>query len=524
MKNIFLAIIAFSLSSSLFSQGKPTEDWYHQNTATSQGIDINRAYQELLPGKTSTTIIVAVIDGGVDPTHEDLKSVMWINEDEIADNGKDDDNNGYIDDIFGWNFIGGPTEDVGPDNLEITRVYMMLNDKFKGKTETDISKSDKKEYQKYVKVKKAYDTRLAKAKEDYAQVDQYKRFFDAAKTEITAKIGKSDYTLEEVKAIDVNGDERMGAFQELIIYDLENDFSKEIERMEEHFGAGVNYLYNTEFDTRKIIGDNYSDLSERNYGNNRVGALDPGHGTHVAGIIGADRTNNLGVKGVADNVKIMALRVVPGGDERDKDIANAIYYAVDNGAKIINMSFGKSYSPFKTAIDIAMQYAVDHNVLLVHAAGNSHKLNTTTNNYPNQFIGEKKCKRLDTWIEVGAEGWATPADLATDFSNYGKKTVDIFAPGQDIYSTVPGDDYEFFNGTSMAAPVVAGVAALVWSYYPSLTAKQVKKIILKSGTDYKNTMVNVPGKDEQEKFKNLSRTGKVVNVYEALKLAEKMAK
>ncbi len=524
MKNTLIAITLMVMSTTILAQEKPAKDWYHQDNTATQGISVNKAYSELLQGKDSKTIIVAVIDGGVDTSHEDLESVIWTNEDEIANNGKDDDKNGYIDDIHGWNFIGGKTEDVGPDNLEITRVYAELSKKYADKTEKELSGKEKKEYKKYLAIKKEFDKRLEQAQKDYAEVEMYRSFYEASKSTIAKLLGKENYTVEEVEAIDDNGDEQLQGMKQIIIYDLQNDFTKELKRMDDHYGNSVKYAYNTEYDTRKIVGDNYEDLSEKYYGNNRVGALVPSHGTHVSGIIAADRNNNIGIKGIADNVKIMALRVVPDGDERDKDIANAVYYAVNNGAKIINMSFGKSYSPHKDAVDKAMKYASDHDVLLIHAAGNSHKLNTTTNNYPNKFIGEKKCKKIKNWIEVGAEGWTDKEHLATDFSNYGHKTVDIFAPGLDIYSTTPDNHYEFYNGTSMASPVVAGLAALIWSYYPELSAKQVKKIILKSGTDYKNQMVVVPGKEKETPFKKLSKTGRVVNAYNALKYAEKLSK
>lgn len=521
MKNIVLIFSCFTITSIGIAQDKPAQDWFHKSSET-QGINVDKAYAELLEGKTAEYIIVAVIDNGVDTKHEDLQSVMWINKDEIPNNGIDDDNNGYIDDIHGWNFIGGETEDVGVDNLEITRVYSLLHSKFENKDIATLSKKEKKEYDYYLEIKTEFDKRLAKATDDFSLVPRYKAFYAASKSTIAEILGKTDYNIEEVTAIDTKGDEALDGMKSLILHDLEHDFSKEIESMEEHYGLGVKYHYNTDFNTREIVGDNYFDLSEKNYGNNRVGALVPGHGTHVAGIIAADRTNGIGMKGIADHAKIMALRVVPDGDERDKDIANAIYYAVDNGAKIINMSFGKSYSPYKDAVDEAMIYASKKGVLLIHAAGNSNKLNTTTNNYPNQFIGEKKGKRITTWLEIGAEGWEDLEHLPTSFSNYGQKTVHIFAPGLDIYSTTPDNNYEYYNGTSMAAPVVAGVAALIWSYNPTLTAKQIKKIILKTGTDYGSQQVVIPGKDEKTKFKKLSCSGKVVNVYEALKLANKM--
>ena len=524
MNKLFSTLIAFASVFTLNAQfgfEKPAEDWYHKDLEKDgiPGISVDRAYEELLQGTESTTIIVAVIDGGVDPNHEDLKSVMWVNEDEIAGNGIDDDNNGYIDDIYGWNFIGGSDGNVDRDNLEVTRIYRDLKEKYSGKLESEIPKKDKAEFEYYKKVKKDFEKRVSDAKEEFKIVDNLYNFKEMAEMTIEETLGKSEYTVEEVMAIEAE-DELMESIKEFIVYTLENDFEAEMKEMEEYYGSNLNYNYNLDFDPRNIVGDNYSDKREKYYGNNEVGALVPSHGTHVAGIIAADRTNGIGMKGIADDVKIMALRVVPDGDERDKDIANAIYYAVDNGAKIINMSFGKSYSPEKYLVDEAMKYAEKNDVLLVHAAGNSGRKIKPDNNFPNQFYGSKS-KKCKTWVEIGAQGWDGMSNLPANFSNYGSKTVDIFSPGVDIYSTIPGDDYAYFNGTSMAAPAFSGVAALVWSRYPDLSAKKLKKILLASGTDYSDESVSKPGNGEDIKFGELSMTGKSVNAYNALKMLAK---
>ena len=151
----------------------------------------------------------------------------------------------------------------------------------------------------------------------------------------------------------------------------------------------LDYAYNPDYDSRKlIVKDNYADSNERFYGNNDVEGPDALHGTHVAGIVGAVVGNEIGSDGIARNVKLMSVRAVPDGDERDKDVANAIRYAVDNGATIINMSFGKGYSWDKKAVDEAVKYAAKHDVLLVHAAGNSGQNNDKTDNFPNDFIGK----------------------------------------------------------------------------------------------------------------------------------------
>jgi subtilisin family serine protease len=287
------------------------------------------------------------------------------------------------------------------------------------------------------------------------------------------------------------------------------------------FEKTINYKLNPEFDSRYIVGDHYEDFTVKNYGNNYVEGPDAFHGTHVAGIICADRQNNTGIKGIADNVGIMVLRVVPTGDERDKDVANAVYYAVNNGARVINMSFGKDYSPYKEYVDDAFRYADDHGVLIVHAAGNDSKNTGISPSYPVKLYknNQGECKN---WIEVGALSWKDGVDIAGGFTNYGRKSVDIFAPGVELYSTVPNQGYRNASGTSMAAPVVTGVAALVLSYYPDLSASDVKKILLKSAVNYKKQKVKMPGRPQElTSFGKLSKTGGVVNAYNALKEAEK---
>jgi subtilisin family serine protease len=287
----------------------------------------------------------------------------------------------------------------------------------------------------------------------------------------------------------------------------------------------VKYSLNPDFDPRPIVGDDYQDVTQRNYGNSDVIGPDPMHGTHVAGIIGAVRDNDLGIQGIAPAPRIMVIRAVPDGDERDKDVANAIRYAVDNGAQVINMSFGKGQSPFKGAVDDAVKYADSKGVLMVHAAGNEAADNDTTANFPTRRYlsgGEPT-----NWIEVGASSWQPGDALPAPFSNYGSKSVDVFAPGVDIYSSVPGAKYQRESGTSMASPVVAGVAALIMSYYPELTATQVKQVILDSATRYP-IQVRLPGEEEGAAttipFSQLSITGGVVNAYAALQLAAQRAK
>jgi len=295
------------------------------------------------------------------------------------------------------------------------------------------------------------------------------------------------------------------------------DVKDEVERLENLLANGLN----PEFDPRDIVGDDYADTGERVYGNSDVTGPDASHGTGVAGIVAAERNNGIGVDGIATNTRIMVVRTVPNGDERDKDVANAIRYAVDNGAHIINMSFGKAYSPFKDVVDAAVRYAQERGALMVHAAGNDAKDLATENNFPNRYFTGGDTATL--WIEVGASAWGGRANLASPFSNYGAAQVDVFAPGSDVTSTSPGNEYEPASGTSFAAPVVSGIAAMLMAYYPDLTAADVRRIILESAVPLRDEMVVRPGEQEmQVRFGDLSVTGGIVNAYRAVQMAERM--
>ncbi len=491
-----------------------------------QGMSVDKAY-EVVKGRKSKTVIVAVIDSGVDIDHEDLQGKIWINEDEIADNGIDDDKNGYVDDRYGWNFIGGAEGNVEVDTYELTRIYADLHKRFDGMDAADVKKKDKKDYDFYMSIKDDFESTYNEAANQYAFYKQLKDNVLRYHTLIKAYLGVDSLTMSDLRDVNTS-DSTILAARNLTAMIFQNagadaDFNAidaELQDAVEYFGNQVNYAYNVNFDPRSIIGDNYSDPYEKYYGNNDVKGHDPSHGTHVAGIIAANRSNDLGMQGVADNVKIMVIRAVPDGDERDKDVANAIIYAVDNGAQIINMSFGKSYSPYKEAVDKAVKYAEDKGVLLVHAAGNSSKDIDTKDNFPTRRYSSGK--EAATWLEIGASSSGANEEMVGDFSNYGKNTVDVFAPGVDIYSTTPGNTYASYNGTSMAAPSTAGVAALLMSYYPELNASQVKDILKKSSRKFDNLEVRRPGKEDLVEFSELSITGGIINAYEAVKMAESM--
>lgn len=526
---LLLALILLIISS---SNAQPPENWFNLDPEQDgiNGVSTERTYQELLKGRSTTEVVVAVIDGGVDPEHEDLKDVMWKNPKEIPGNGIDDDQNGYVDDIYGWNFIGGKDgENVHHDTYELTRLVGQLEKKYANANPAKLSGSEKEEYAKYLTYKKEIDEKKEQASAQVAQYDQILSYIKLALKMTREAIGEAPITEETIDKLD---DSKYGMvkafFAQLLpqmgnfegnIDDLEQLVLADFEEALDHEKNKVEYSYNTEFNPRTIVKDNYADKSERYYGNPDVKGPDAFHGTHVAGIIAANRNNDLGMKGVAGNVRIMAVRAVPDGDERDKDVANAIRYAVDNGADIINMSFGKGFSPYEIEVEKAIKYAEKHNVLLVHAAGNDGKNNDESDNFPNATFDKKRSlfgrKTASNWIEVGALSWEGGEDMVASFSNYGKNRVDLFAPGHQIYSTAPDGAYKEASGTSMASPVVAGVAAVIKSYFPELKAKEIKEILTHSARPYLGK-VRKPGSSELVPFRTLSSTGGVINLKSAV--------
>ena len=500
------------------------------------GISLQKAY-DLMKGKKSTTIIVAVIDSGVDTLHEDLKEVLWHNPKEIPGNGIDDDGNGYVDDVYGWNFLGGKDgRNVTQDSYEGARVYHKYKEKYADKTidTTSMTQDQKDEYAMWLKAKKKIEGDVVAGGIDLLLLKKALTASRKNDSILKVALGKEVYTGKDLESFTPVTLEAKSARNGFLYLFKANDMMDQTNK--EFLEGFTEYLSGEERkadakdkapeDFRgEITKDNEDDINDRNYGNPNVMVDEesPLHGTHVSGIIAAKRNNGKGIDGIADNVKIMMIRAVPDGDEHDKDIALAIRYAVDNGAKVINMSFGKDFSPGKKWIDEAVKYAESKNVLLVHAAGNDHKDLDSTDNFPNPTLRAFNT-RATNWITVGASSDPSAESdfksYTASFSNYGKKEVDVFAPGTKIYSTVPGgNNYRNLQGTSMASPVVAGVAALVLSYYPTLTAQQLKWVIEKSATPI-NSKVKLPGSDDDMvQLSDISETGGVVNAYEALKLA-----
>lgn len=477
---------------------------------TIPGMSVDRAYKELLKDKIGKKVIVGVIDSGVDIEHEDLKSVVWTNPKEIPGNGIDDDKNGYIDDIHGWNFLGN----IIKENLEYERI--VKNPKL-----TDEAT--------YKEAKAENDKKINEANTNQERYNQMYTALINADEVIAKELKKDIYTIEDVRAITTENEtltkskntiQRMFSFG-MPINDLKEALKSEIEKTKEATSGE-----NLKEDYRKVLGDNPNDIKDTKYGNNNV--MGPNkketlHGTHVAGIIAQERNNNIGTDGVANTVSIMTIRAVPDGDEYDKDIALAIRYAVDNGAKVINGSFGKAYSPQKQWVFDAIKYAEKHDVLIVHAAGNSSKNIDYYDNFPNDSA-DKKTEFADNLITVGALNFELGPNLVAKFSNIGKINVDVFAPGVQIYATIPENKYKYLQGTSMASPNTAGVAALIRSYFPKLTASQVKHILMDSGVAINMNVVVGGNPKDMRPFSELSKTGKLVNAYNALLLAAKLSK
>lgn len=489
--------------------------WPHRDLLSSgyPGISLEKAYNAL-KGRKAQTVIVGVVDSGVDINHEDLKSIIWTNPKEIPNNGIDDDKNGYVDDVHGWNFLG----EINQENLEYVRILK------KGNTnDPDYKRAEEK-----------YDKEFKDATEKIELYSQIRERIAQSDALIQKHLGKKEYTAEDLDTIDTSSLQLLGAVRGMK-YLLGNDVTVK-ETLEElsdgikHYEERLKYGLNKEFNPRAVLKDNPDDINDKIYGNNNVvgptaeGAL---HGTHVAGIIAAVRHNNIGIDGVADHVRIMPVRTVPDGDEYDKDVALALRYAIDNGAKVINTSFGKEFSPHKEWVYDALKYAAEKDVLIVNAAGNDTKNIDTQLTFPDDNIDGKEF--TDTMITIGALNYEYNENLVASFSNYGKNNVDLFSPGVQIYATVPENKYKFLDGTSMAAPEVAGVAALIRAYFPTLKAREVKQILMESGLvpTVKEVLVGGRGEEQEAKrmlFSELSKSGKIVNAYNAIILAAKRSK
>ncbi|RKR80643.1 subtilase family protein [Mucilaginibacter gracilis] len=503
------------------------KNWHQLDYKTDgyYGISLKQAYN-LLKGKKSKQVIVAIIDSGVDTLQRDLTGVLWTNPKEIPGNGIDDDHDGYIDDVHGWNFLGGPNGKCDfNETTEEIREYARLKAKYDNATEA--TASNKKEYNYWLKVKTTRDSTVDKAQ---AEIKQLSPLLNVLM--VTSGIIKNELKLTSDVSFTVADLDKIKSANDTVMQSktiwtgiLQEEggdatSAKTIKDLSEYLKK-LNSDINPDLDARKTIMDNDpDDNSSSKYGNNLLKFEDASHGTGVAGLIGAIRNNGYGIDGVADNVRLMPIKAVPDGDEYDKDIANAIRFAVDHGAKVINMSFGKKISPHKNWVDSAFKYAAAHNVLLVMAAGNDNQDIDAKPEFPNDQFADGSGNDAANMINVGASSAKLNEKLAATFSNYGKKNVDVFAPGVKVTSIDKDAEFDTADGTSFASPITAGIAALLLEYYPTLSARQVKQIILKSATPLTGTMVLKPGSTtEKVDFTTLSKTGGIVNAYKAVLIA-----
>jgi subtilisin family serine protease len=502
-------------------------NWYNLDSKSDKvsGVSVDKAYNELLKGKSAKKkIVVAVIDGGVDTAHADLKGHIWKNTDEIPGNGIDDDNNGYVDDIYGWNFLGTKGYNLNVENLEYTRILKKLKPIFKNVKSKDVVSADQMDdYKLYLACTAKYNEEYKTNEAEQKGIEKFEEKLNEAETKIKEYLKKDKITESDLQGI-TSTDAKITSYKDFLVKVYKQGITAEVlKSAKEQSETYLDKYLNFDFNPRDSVGDDPENISDTKYGNNDVSGTRADHGTLCAGIIAAKRDNGIGINGIASDVLIMALRVVPDGDERDKDIALAIRYAVDNGANVINMSFGKAFSPQKKFVDDAFKYAEQHNVLLIHAAGNDGMNNDSTEHYPTKNLNDGTV--VKNMINVGASNLKLDKTYPAFFSNYGQ-SVDLFAPGMNIVSTVPGSNYDKANGTSFSCPVVSGVAALVWSYYPDLTALQLKEVLLSSVTSQAKLKVNLPNKESDVKkivkFSTLCSTAGTVNAYKALKAADKM--
>lgn len=508
--------------------------WYFSDPLADSvsGISLLKAC-DVIEGRPAREVVVAVIDTGFDIEHPHLRNNLWINRGEIPGNGIDDDDNGYVDDVHGWNFLGGPEGNVLIDNMEVTREYVRLLPRYGSR-----ANSNGPEFEYWIEVKREFLEKRNSYEKKYNKYADLLNGFREHYEVIGPFLTEGALSISILNDLQL-ADEELVAARDALVKFLDfyekyyaekdigvvvpyraEDFERQINDMLDSLRLWTEYFYNTDYDPRHRIDDDADRPRKVHYGNNEVWEYDGPygyHGTHVAGIIAGHSHADGVVRGVAEDVKLMLLRACSTGDERDKDIASALRYAADNGAQIINMSFGKFYSPRRKLVNRAIRYAGRKGLVMVHAAGNEYTNTDIRTVYPQPKRARRSSKY---WISVGATDVSLNENLVAAFSNYGKETVDIFAPGVQIFSSMPGNSYKMANGTSMAAPVVSGVAALLLSHYPDLTAREVRDIIMESAFRPQSLEVLQPGSSIMINFNDLSSSGGIVNAYRAVQLAE----
>ncbi|WP_338375691.1 S8 family serine peptidase [uncultured Flavobacterium sp.] len=520
------------------------KNWYYKDYALDSilGISLDKWYLENRRKETNNEIIVAVLDTQIDLNQEDLQGQLWINKKEIPNNGIDDDNNGYIDDINGWNFVGKPNGGyLIYGNFEYVRVIQKWDTIFKDKEELQISKDLKSEYSNYKHAKEYLKYYINYYSNLMKSIDFNLNVFEESKDTLKRFFPNEDYSLSDLDSLynlkKINdkpfwqrrndNDKDLGALIDYmrVCYQNNEKTLEDVIYSKSQMDSILEQNLNVNFIDRKFFKDN-PEILEKGYGNNIVNSFKKlqDHSTEVSSVIAGNRINNKGTKGFHQNIKIMPLVTSISGDEHDKDIAMAIYYAVDNGAKVINMSFGKEFSLKQEWVTQAIKYAESKDVLIIHCSGNNSNDLDAYSYYPNDVNYGESEEFASNFINVGGFSKRTNNFFLYKRSNYGKQNVDIFAPGEEIYVAIPDNQYKYDTGTSLAAPMVSGTAALIWLYYPNLTVQELKNIILESGVVIDKMVIKPGTKDELIHFSELCKTGKILNTYNAMKMAEKLSK
>lgn len=545
-KILFLVFIIYSCSSNqtIVSNRAIHKLWHHKGLDLDSvpGISLEKWYAENSSKKTKNEIIVAVLDTQIDLEHSDLQCQIWVNQNEIANNGVDDDRNGYLDDVNGWNFIGHKENGfLRYRNFESVRVvkkwskYFEINDSLSTENQNAFKdykralinfQKENKYYKNWLKSIE-YSVRIRTIVEDTLKHFFPKEDYSYDQLDSLYKIYKiNDKTFKQRRD---DNDTDLGALIDnmLVCIQVGERKIEDLLESKNQMDSLVNRNLNITYDDRKYIGDNPNEL-EKGYGNNRLNEnhFQLAHNTAVSSIIASNRNNTVGAKGFHQHIKVMPLSISAFGDEHDKDIAMAIYYAVDNGARIINMSFGKEFSLNQGWVSEAFKYAEKNNVLLVHGSGNSGFNVDENPYYPSDidYLHDTKKELVSNFINVGSISKKIDSTLVSQFSSYGKQNVDLFAPGEEIYVAKPNNEYGYDSGTSLAAPQVSGTAALIWLYYPKLLVQEVKKIILESGVTIDKKVIKPGTQDEMVHFSELCKSGKILNTYNAMKMAEEMSK
>lgn len=523
-----------------------TQQWYFNDFLSDKIPGIS--YNEWLKSKPvkikNKDIIVAVLDCQIDLYHEDLQGQLWTNPKEIPNNNIDDDKNGYIDDINGWNYLGTKSGNyIVWVNYECVRYVRKWKPYFQNKKENEIKPEDLSNYKEYIRAADKLENELA-AHENWLNSLVYaETFFPKSKDTLKYFFPKEDYSYEQLDSLykiykindkifrqrRLDKDQDLGALIDFmrVRFELDEKTVEEVIEKKIQVDSLYNKCFNIDYNERVYIGDDPLKF-DNGYGTNNVCAnikgirKYQGHNTKVSSIIASKRDNKKGIDGFSNNIKIMPLTILGSGDEYDKDIALAIRYAVDNGAKVINMSFTKDFSLNKEWVFDAIKYAEKKNVLIVHCAGNDAFDCDKNPKYPNDSDYQNPKEISGNFIRVGATTNKADSTLVSNFSNYGKENVDLFAPGSDIYTAIPENQYETGSGTSYSGPMVSGTAALIWLYYPNLSVQEVKQIILNSGSEYDIEVLVPNGDGKKVPFKELSKSGRVLNVYNAMKMAKEM--